>query len=57
MASGMPMMVMAMAKAVTTWAIAIQMPATSSQMTFPSRENNPVPPGRSTTVRPNGQSA
>ena len=56
-ASGMPIIVMAMAKAVTTCAIAIQIPATSSQMTFPTRVNMPLPPGLSTTMRPNGHKA
>ena len=54
MAKGMPMMVTAMANAVTTCPMAIQIPATNSQITFPSREKTPVPPGLSTTMRPKG---
>ncbi len=55
-ASGMPMIVIAIATALTTWPIASQMPNRSTQMTLPIRAPGRGP-GLSTMVRPNGHSA
>ena len=57
MASGMPTMLRNMGMAVSTWPIAIQIPATMNQMTLPSTVNGPVTGRASTTMRPNGHSA
>ena len=55
-ASGMPMIVTAIATAVTTWPMASQMPNRMTQMTFPISAPGRVP-GMSTIVRPNGHNA
>ena len=51
-----PILVIAIATALTTWPIASQMPQRTSQITFPIREPTPEV-GFSTTVLPNGHSA
>ena len=55
-ASGMPMIVMAIATAVITWPMASQMPNRMIQMTLPISAPGRGP-GLSTMVRPNGHSA
>ena len=55
-ASGMPMIVMAIATALTKCAMASQMPNSITQMTLPISVNGWAP-GFSTMVRPNGHSA
>lgn len=55
-ASGIPMIVIAMAIAVTTCPIASHRPAMTNQMTLPISEATPAV-GLSTTVLPNGHSA
>lgn len=55
-ASGIPMIVIAIATAVTMCPIANQIPAMITQMTLPIIEPTPAV-GLSTTVLPNGHSA
>ena len=55
-ASGIPMIVMAIATAVTMWPMANQMPNRMTQMTLPITAPGRGP-GFSTMVRPNGHSA